>query len=106
MERRIFEFEGRPLPSRISMGALRRFRKETDRDFLKIQGELTGEDLGVMLWCAIKSQTKVEGVPFDYSLDDFLDRVSPDEVSHWYVGTGQAEANEEPEESKKKTFPE
>lgn len=86
------------------MGALREFRKETGKDFLKIQSEVSGEDLAVMLWASIRSQTRAEGRDFGVTLDDFLDHVTPDEVSAWYVGTGQAEPVGK--ESKKKKRPE
>lgn len=106
MEATRFTFEGKTYPARISMGALRAFRKETGRDFLKELATLTGEDLGVMLWGAIKAQCRVEGIPFDMGVDDFLDRVTPDEVSAWYNGSpGTAIAEDAPEVSKKKTLP-
>lgn len=102
MEKKSFLFEGKEYPARITMGALRAFRKETGNDFLKIQDKLTGEDLGVMLWAAISRQSKVEGVPFEMSLDDFLDRVTPDEVSTWYVGTVEETTPEDKTAKKKK----
>lgn len=107
MERRVFRYKGEDLPARITMGALRRFEKETGRDFLKIQASLSGSDLGIMLWCSVKSQTRAEKIRFDEDLEEFLDNVTPDEVSHWYVGTGQVEESETDEEgSKKKSSPE
>ncbi len=107
MEASNFIFEGKAYPARISMGALRAFRKETGRDFLKSLADLTGEDLGVMLWCAVKAQCRVEEIPFDMSVDDFLDRVTPDEVSAWYNGSPDTAVTQDSggDESKKKTLP-
>lgn len=110
MEKHTFSFDGQQWPARFTMGACRSFRRETGRDFLKISNDLSGEDLAVLLWASIKSEARVAGRDFDWSCDDFLDRVTPDEVTAWYIGTNQAEVNEdEPEvsdDSKKKTIPE
>lgn len=109
MESKAFNFDGRELPARMAMGALRRFRQQTGEDFLKIQadGEVTAEMLGVLLWACITTQCKVEGVEFGVSCDDFLDRVSPDEVSAWYVGdcAEDAEIDTPDGDAKKKTLP-
>ncbi len=111
MEAKSFNFGGRTLPARMSMGALRRFRRETGQDFLKLQteGEVSAEALAVLLWCCISAQSRVDGVEFNVSCDDFLDRVTPDEVSAWYVDTpeagGDAGNDTEGGESKKKGVP-
>ncbi len=102
MEARSFIYRGAAYPARITMGALRAFRRETGNDFLKLQSDLSGEDLAVILWASIRSQCRAEGKEFDVSLDDFLDHVTPDEVSDWYVGTGQAEPVEESSKKKKR----
>lgn len=81
------------------MGALRRFERETGRDFLKLGTELSGTDLGIMLHCAVCSQCRADGVQFDEELDTFLDCITPEEVSAWY-NSDEATAIEEagPEE--------
>lgn len=104
MEKHNFVYKGVSYPARITMGACRRFRRETGEDFLKLGDRITGEDLGVILWASICSQSKAEGIEFKESLDDFFDNVTPDEVASWYNSTGQVEANE-PEDSKKKNIP-
>lgn len=106
MECPTFTLGGVSYPARVSMGALREFRKETGKDFLKIQSEVSGEDLGVLLWASIKRQSRVEGIEFSYTCDEFFDLVTPDDVSQWYIGTGQAEQNDtDAGDSKKKTLP-
>lgn len=100
MEARKFTYLGKEYPARITMNALREFRKETGEDFLKLRDRISGEDLGVMLWTAIRSQSRATGVTFDVTLDEFFDHVTPDEVAAWYNGTG--EEVEQVEEGPKK----
>lgn len=104
MEKKTFNFDGRALPARMAMGALRRFRNTTGEDFLKLQadGKLTAEHLAVLLWACIVTQCKVEGIDFDFSCEDFLDRVTPDEVSAWFVGDAAVVDEETDPDAKKK----
>ena len=97
-----FSYGGRTLPARVTMGTLRRFKAETGNDMVELQRthKVSADDLAVLLWCAIVTQCRVEGMPFDVSLDDFLDRVTPDEVARWH--TGDLDQDETPD-SKKKT---
>ncbi|MDE7402104.1 MAG: hypothetical protein K2M87_01680 [Muribaculaceae bacterium] len=104
-----FKYCGERFPSRVTMGALSRFRKETGRDFLKLlKADLTAEDLGVLLWCAIKSQCKAEQKEFDVPLEEFFDNITPNEVSAWYTAetSMDKEASDDDEQSKKKNSPE
>ena len=98
-----FSYGGRTLPARVTMGTLRRFKAETGNDMVELQRthKVSADDLAVLLWCAIVTQCRVEGMPFDVSLDDFLDRVTPDEVARWH--TGALDQDETPDDSKKKT---
>lgn len=109
MKIRKFTFEGKEYPAGISMGAFRMFRRETGTDFLKLGAETAADDIGVLLWCAVKSRCRVDGIEFPFTCEEFLDRVTPDEVSGWYVGqeTAGEEEEEEAEEgdSKKKGIP-
>lgn len=105
METTRYEYKGEFRPARVTMGALRAFKRETGQDFLMIQrsGEIDSVDLAVLLWCALVSQGRAEGKPFEESLDGFLDNVTPDEVAAWFNGATGAEI--EPEASKKKGTP-
>lgn len=102
MEATFFNYGGRSLPARVTMGALRDFKRETGYDFLTERGgRLSSSDLGVLLWASLRSECRVCGVDFPVSLDDFLDRTSPEEVSAWYTGNGVAEPEDTGAKKKK-----
>lgn len=91
MEGAKFVYKGIEYPSRVTMRALRDFKRETGYDFLTQMQNLSSVDLGILLWASIRSQSRVEGIAFEASLDDFLDNVTPDEVAGWYKATNQIE---------------
>lgn len=56
---------------RITMGAMRRFKRETGKDISQ-----TGSDidlLGTFMWCCVASACNADGVPFDMDADKFAD---------------------------------
>ncbi|MCM1369829.1 MAG: hypothetical protein NC204_05590 [Candidatus Amulumruptor caecigallinarius] len=99
-----FILNGEPLPARISMGALRRFKNETGKDLVKdLKGEPDGVEMAILLWCAIKSGCRAEGREFDMDADTLLDQVTADEVAAWYVGSLTSDAaRADADDSKKK----
>lgn len=99
-----FTFNGKEYPARITMGAIRTFKRETGKDLLTSLDTLNAEDLGVLLYGAITSGCRAQKVQFDYTLDEFFDNVIPDEVAAWFRGvSGLSDSTTDEEGSKKKT---
>lgn len=73
---------GKEYPCRFTMGAFRRFERETGRSYAEIRLESV-EDASTLLWSAVKSACNADGVPFDMTADDFADMVSMDELNAW-----------------------
>lgn len=71
--------KGQNYPCRITMGALRRFKKETGRDVSGIK-ENDLSDIATLLWCCVVSACNADGVPFSMNIDDFADCIEPGEM--------------------------
>lgn len=79
---------------RMTMGAMLRFKRETDRDVSEI-----GTDVGLMvifLFCCVASACNADGVAFDLDVDKFADGLGMD------VLNGFAETLQENADSSKK----
>ncbi len=74
--------EGKEYPCRVTMGALLRFKRETGRELSEMsEGSLS--DVLTYLWCCVCSACAADGIAFDYSLDDFADRCTMEDVNAW-----------------------
>ena len=86
---------GKEYPMRMTMGAMLRFKRETDRDVSEI-----GTDVGLMvifLFCCVASACNADGVAFDLDVDKFADGLGMDMLNEF------AETmREDVDESKKK----
>lgn len=78
-------------PCRQTMGAFLRFKRETGREATEIANDLT--DLLTFLYCCTASASAADGIDFDLTLEDFADRITPDELNEWTAAM-QAEAAE------------
>ena len=97
---------GRHYPCRPTMGAMLRFRQQTDREITQIDPEsLT--DLCTYLWCCTVSACKREGIDFNMTLMDFADAVTPEEMAAWNeaiaAGEGAAEGDATDADGQKKS---
>lgn len=90
---------GKEYPMRMTMGAMLRFKRETDRDVSEI-----GTDVSLMvifLFCCVASACNADGVAFDLDIDKFADGLGMDMLNEF------AESMQEDvdESKKKKTAP-
>lgn len=90
---------GTDYPCRPTMGALLRFRRETGREVTEMNGSL--EDLCTYLWCCVCSASRRENIPFDMSLMDFADAISPELLTQWANDTQKQAAGKESHSEKK-----
>lgn len=63
------------------MGAMLRFRQQTGKEITQIDGGFS--DMLTYLWCCTVSACKRDGVEFPYTLMDFADRLTPDDLTAW-----------------------
>lgn len=73
---------GKAYPCTPSMGAMLRFKQETEREITQIDAA-SFSDLCTYLWCCIVSGSRREGLDFNYSLMEFADFVTPDDMREW-----------------------
>lgn len=87
-------------PCRQTMGAFLRFKRETGREATEMTNDLT--DLLTFLYCCTASAAAADGMEFNFTLEEFADRISPDELSQWTAAmqTEAAEANDAEDEKK------
>lgn len=91
-------------PCRQTMGAFLRFKRETGREATEITNDLT--DLLTFLYCCTASASAADGLDFDLTLDDFADRITPDELNEWTAAmqSEAAEANDTTTDDEKKSL--
>lgn len=63
-------------PCRLTLGSMLYFKRETGREVGEMaEGSLS--DAAVLLYSCVKSASRADGVPFEFTLDDFADRLEP-----------------------------
>ena len=84
---------GKAYPCRQTMGAMLRFKHETDREVTEMDaGALS--DVCTFLWCCVASACKADGIEFGYTLMDFADAIDPERMQEW-ADASQGEAGDE-----------
>ena len=86
-------------PCRPTMGAMLRFKRETGKEVTGIQ-ENSFTDLCTYLYCCVVSACAADKIEFGYSLIDFADALSPEDMAAWTEQL-QGDAKEEAGEEKK-----
>lgn len=85
---------GKEYPVRITMGAMRRYKRETGQDV-----SLMGNDvdlLVIFMFCCVASACNADDVPFELDMDKFADGLDMNDLS------GFAESMAPKEEGSKK----
>lgn len=90
---------GVDFPCRPTMGAMLRFKKETGKEVTEIENN-SFSDLCTYLYCCVASACAADKVKFNYTLLDFADALSSDDMSQWAAAM-QAEVNTPASEEKK-----
>ena len=85
--------DGQTLPCRQTMGAFLHFRRETGREATELTGELT--DMLTFFYCCVRSACRADGIPFDLTLEQFADRITPTDLNSWTEQMQAAAANDE-----------
>lgn len=76
---------GKMLPCRMTMGAMRQFKRETGHDVSQLQtNDLDG--LVMLVYCCVASACRADGADFSMDVDDFADRLEPDAIQGFYDG--------------------
>lgn len=79
------KIDGKEYPCRQTMGAMLRFKQETGKEVTEIGGNLS--DICAYLFCCVASACRKDNVPFDMSLMDFADSITPDDLNQWDGGS-------------------
>ena len=103
MKRIEITINGTAYPCSPTMGAMLRFKQETGREITEID-PTSFTDLCTYLWSCVASAAKREGKPFDLSLMEFADSLTPEDMAEWNTAiTKDAEASDDaPGEKKRK----
>lgn len=84
-------------PCRMTMGAMLRFKRQTGREVTEVSMDSLS-DLAVLLWCCVVSSCNADKIEFNYSLEDFCDNISQEEM---LTMTSVLQGEEAPAEQKK-----
>lgn len=88
--------DGNPVPCYATMGAALRYKQETGHDITKMDtADLASAT--TYLWCCCASACKREGKPFPYTLMDFADSLTMEQLTDLFarVNAAAAEGGEE-----------
>lgn len=88
---------GKTYPSRVTMGALVRFKRITGKDVSQITGQDIAE-LAQFMYCCVESACRADGVPFEMDFDTFADGISLEDFTSFQ----QQQLNPSDEGKKKK----
>lgn len=95
----LVEIDGKKYPCYQTMGALMLLERETGKRAEQCD---TLSDQCVFLWACCKSACRREGVEFDYTIEDFADNITPDDLVAWANAQALAAGTTESGESEKK----
>lgn len=103
MKRIEITINGTAYPCSPTMGAMLRFKQETGREITEID-PTSFTDLCTYLWCCVASAAKREGKPFDLSLMEFADSLTPEDMTEWNaaITAGAETVDAAPGEKKRK----
>lgn len=101
MKRIEITINGTAYPCSPTMGAMLRFKEQTGREITQIDPSSLS-DLCAYLWCCVASCAKREGKPFDLSLMDFADSLTPDDMAEWNAAITEAVPADEDDDSGEK----
>lgn len=104
MKKIILTIEGVDYPCRPSMGAFKTFREETGKEAMEVLTGGSVVDFGIFLWACTQSGARHEKREFPYTLEEFMDMATPDEIAVWMNKINEASEGEATSEtgSKKK----
>lgn len=94
------KIQGRTLPCRASMGAMRRFKRLTGHEVSAIKSDDIDESV-TFVYCCVAAACNADGVALDMDLDMFADCLMPEDISAFFGPS----ASEPVDKSKKKTAP-
>jgi len=80
MKRLVIVIGGKEYPCRLTLGAMRRFKRETGKDVSKLQNDDI-DGLITLMWCCTLSACNADHIEFGISLDDFADAIEPDRMN-------------------------
>lgn len=74
------EIDGKDYPCYQTMGALMLLERETGKSADKCT---TLSDQCIFLWACCKSASRREGIDFPYTIEDFADNITPEDLATW-----------------------
>lgn len=95
----LVEIDGKKYPCYQTMGALMLLERETGKRAEQCD---TLSDQCVFLWACCKSACRREGVEFDYTVEDFADNITPDDLVAWANAQALASGTTQEGESEQK----
>lgn len=70
---------GKEYPVRITMGAMRRYKRETGQDVSLMGNDI--DRLAIFMFCCVASACNADNVPFDMDIDKFADGLGMDDLN-------------------------
>lgn len=75
---------GTEYPIRITMGAMRRYKRETGQDVSLMGNDI--DRLVVFMFCCVASACNADNVPFDMDIDKFADGLDMNDLNGFAEG--------------------
>nr|DAV78519.1 MAG TPA: tail assembly chaperone protein [Caudoviricetes sp.] len=94
---------GKEYPARVTMGAMRRYKRETGQDV-----SLMGNDIDLLvtfMYCCIVSACNADDVPFDMDMDKFADGLGMDDLNGFAESISPARSDSKKKKGKAPEVP-
>lgn len=88
---------GKSYPCRMTMGAMRRFKRITGKDVSELDGKASVDDLCTLMYSCTASACNADRIDFDFDEERFADSVDVSELNQFTM-----QMNDSPESKKKK----
>lgn len=98
MPKKTIEICGKEYPCRMTMGAMRRFRRMAGKEVSDIGGDLS--EVGTLMYCCTASACHADGVELPYDEETFCDHLDMEQVAAFTetLEAGNAEAKKKEED--------
>lgn len=80
---------GKDYPCMMTMGAMLRFKQQMGYEVTAMKGESFTDTL-TLLWCCVASACAREKIPFDLSLMEMADAITPEDFGAWQSANFEA----------------
>ena len=94
MQQVVIVVKGKEYPCRLTLGAMRRFKRLTGKDVTTLtEGDV--DDMITLMYCCTASACNADGVEFNFTVDEFADNLQSDHMSEFVQNVANGAGDEQ-----------